>query len=603
MRTRKGPWQPGFVWPGLSALARPCCIRPWLLPLSLSETLEMPEESISPDSDSDPDSGLTQATSTPVSAGAGGLAQAVARRRTFAIIAHPDAGKTTLTEKLLLFGGAIQMAGAVKARGEQRRAKSDWMKVERERGISVTASVMTFDYAEKTFNLLDTPGHEDFSEDTYRTLTAVDSAVMVIDAAKGIESQTRKLFEVCRLRDVPILTFINKMDREARDPFDLISEIEQTLALEVTPASWPIGMGRDFLGCYDLLRNQLILMDRTQGDRMSEGIACHGLDDPRLESLLPADKLAQLREEVEMVHGLTPPFDPDAYRAGHQTPVFFGSAINNFGVQELLCGLAEFAPPPRPQPADLRLVQPDEDKVTGFVFKVQANMDPNHRDRIAFLRLCSGHFRRGARLRHMRSGKSLAVNNAVLFLARDRELAEDAWPGDIIGIPNHGALRIGDTLSESESLRFLGVPSFAPEILQRVRPDDPMRVKHLRKALEHFAEEGASQVFKPLTGADWIVGVVGQLQFEVLAARVEAEYGLAARFESAGLEAARWVTADDPLLLKRFIESNRASLAEDHDGALVFLARNAWHLNRTQDDFPGLVFHKTREQHQTATLT
>lgn len=526
------------------------------------------------------------------------LSDAVSKRRTFAIIAHPDAGKTTLTEKLLLFGGAIQLAGAVKARGEQRRARSDWMKVERERGISVTASVMNFDYADCTFNLVDTPGHEDFSEDTYRTLTAVDSAVMVIDAAKGIESQTRKLFEVCRLRDVPIATFVNKMDRETRDPFDLISEIEETLAIDVTPASWPIGSGRDFLGCYDLLRDRLVLMDRTQGDRASEGVECHGLDDPKLDELLPDHAVAKLREDVEMVRGLCPAFDLDTYRAGHLTPIYFGSAINNFGVRELLQGLAELAPPPRPQPADGRIVEPTEQKVTGFVFKVQANMDPNHRDRIAFFRLVSGRFRRGVKLRHMRSGKTLSVNNAVLFLARDRELAEEAWPGDIIGIPNHGTLRIGDTLTEGEELRFVGVPSFAPELLQRVRLDDPMRVKHLRKALEHFAEEGASQVFKPLLGADWIVGVVGPLQFEVLAARIEAEYGISARFETAGLDSARWIECGDPAELKRFVDANRSSLAEDHDGALVYLARNAWQLNRAQEDFPKVKFLASREQNR-----
>ncbi|NTU77391.1 MAG: peptide chain release factor 3 [Alphaproteobacteria bacterium] len=523
---------------------------------------------------------------------------AVSRRRTFAIIAHPDAGKTTLTEKLLLFGGAIQMAGAVKARGEQRRARSDWMKVERERGISVTASVMSFDYAERSFNLVDTPGHEDFSEDTYRTLTAVDSAVMVIDAAKGIESQTRKLFEVCRLRDVPIVTFINKMDREARDPFDLLSEIEQTLALDVTPASWPIGMGRDFKGCYDLIRDQLILLDRVNRDRASEGVACKGLDDPKLDELLGVEAAATLREEVEMARGLCKPFNLTSYREGHLTPVYFGSAINNFGVRELLLGLAEHAPSPRPQKADKRAVAPEEDKVTGFVFKVQANMDPNHRDRIAFVRLCSGHFRRGMKLLHARSGKMMAVNNAVLFLARDRELAEDAYAGDIMGIPNHGTLRIGDTLTEGEALNFVGVPSFAPELLQRVHIGDPMKVKHVRRALEHFAEEGASQVFKPLSGADWIVGVVGQLQFEVLAARIEAEYGLPAHFESAGLEAARWVEAPDAATLKKFTDTQRGNLAEDHDGALVFLARNAWHLNRTLEENPSLKFLKTREQHK-----
>jgi peptide chain release factor 3 len=528
------------------------------------------------------------------------LSDTIARRRTFAIIAHPDAGKTTLTEKLLLFGGAIQLAGAVKARGEQRRARSDWMKVERERGISVSASVMSFDYAERSFNLVDTPGHEDFSEDTYRTLTAVDSAVMVIDAAKGIETQTRKLFEVCRLRDVPIITFVNKMDREARDPFDLLSEIEEALALDVTPASWPIGMGRDFKGCYDLLRDRLILMSRSSGSKIDEGIACHGLDDPQIDALLGEEAAEKLRSDVALVRGLCKPFDHQSYLEGHLTPVYFGSAVNNFGVRELLLGLAEYAPPPRPQPAEKRLVVPDETKVTGFVFKVQANMDPNHRDRIAFVRLCSGHFKRGMKLTHTRSNKQIAVNNAVLFLARDRELAEDAFAGDIIGIPNHGTLRIGDSLTEGESLRFIGVPSFAPELIQRVNIGDPMKIKHLRRALEHFAEEGASQVFKPLIGSDWVVGVVGQLQFEVLAARIEAEYGLPARFETAGIEAARWVSGADPVAFKAFTETQRGSLAEDHDGALVFLARNSWHLNKVMEENPGIAFAKTREQFTAA---
>ena len=529
------------------------------------------------------------------------LTSAIKQRRTFAIIAHPDAGKTTLTEKLLLFGGAIQMAGAVKARGEQRRARSDWMKVERERGISVTASVMSFDYAERSFNLVDTPGHEDFSEDTYRTLTAVDSAVMVIDAAKGIESQTRKLFEVCRLRDVPIITFINKMDREARDPFDLMSEIEQTLALDVTPASWPIGSGHDFKGCYDLIRDRLILMNRRDGDRVSDGIACNGLDDPKLPELLGEDFAAKLREEVEMVRGLCKPFDLQAYLEGHMTPVYFGSAINNFGVRELLLGLAEYAPSPRPQKAGARTVEPDEEKVTGFVFKVQANMDPNHRDRIAFVRICSGHFKRGMKLFHGRSSKMMAVNNAVLFLARERELAEDAYAGDIMGIPNHGTLRIGDTLTEGETLNFIGVPSFAPELLQRVYIDDPMKVKHVRRALDHFSEEGASQVFKPLNGAEWIVGVVGQLQFEILAARMEAEYGLPAHFETAGMEAARWIEAPTPDALKDFVDTNRNNMAEDHDGAMVYLARNAWQLNRAIEENPNIKFLKSREQYKSGT--
>ena len=515
------------------------------------------------------------------------------RRRTFAIIAHPDAGKTTLTEKLLLFGGAIQLAGAVKARGDARRARSDWMKVEKERGISVTASVMTFDYNARTFNLLDTPGHEDFSEDTYRTLTAVDSAVMVLDGAKGIEGQTKKLFEVCRLRDVPIITFINKFDRESRDPFDLLQEIEHTLALTVTPASWPIGMGREFLGCYDLLNDELVLIAKKGTDEGA--IKCTGLADPKIDTLLPAEFATRLREEVEMVRGLCPPFNEKDYLEGHLTPVYFGSAINNFGVRELLDGLGRFAPAPRPQASDQRLVPPTEGKTSGFVFKVQANMDPNHRDRIAFFRLCSGQFKRGMKLFHVRDGKPMAVNNAVLFMAQDRELAEEAWPGDIIGIPNHGSLRIGDTLTEGEKLRYLGVPSFAPELLRRVHIKDPMKIKHLRKALEHFAEEGASQVFKPLTGADWIVGVVGPLQFEVLSERLKAEYTLEADFEMAAIDAARWVVGD-ATELKKFEDANRSALAVDHDEQLVFLARNSWHLQRTQEDYPSLKFLATREQ-------
>jgi peptide chain release factor 3 len=520
----------------------------------------------------------------------------VASRRTFAIISHPDAGKTTLTEKLLLFGGAIQQAGMVKARGENRRVRSDWMAVERERGISVSSAVMTFEYDDKTFNLLDTPGHQDFSEDTYRTLTAVDSAVMVIDAAKGIEAQTLKLFEVCRLRDVPIITFVNKMDREARDPFELMSEIEQQLALDVTPATWPIGMGRDFLGTYDVLNDALLLFDRGDNARVTEPVRCEGLDDPKLETLLPAHALAKLKEEVEMVRGLCPPFDLDSYRAGHLTPVFFGSAINNFGVRELLHGVGALAPPPRPQPAEPHPIGPQDSKVTGFVFKIQANMDPQHRDRIAFVRLCSGRFQRGMKLKHVRTGRMMAVGNPVFFLARDRNLAEEAYPGDILGIPNHGTLRIGDTLSEGEELKVTGIPNFAPEILRRVRLDDPMKSKHLKRALEQMAEEGITRVIKPLIGTDWIVGVVGPLQIDVLAERIRSEYDLKMHFEAAPYETARWVSGPDKVKLKRFLDETRGSLGEDHDGAPVFLARNAWELNRTIKDWPDIQFHATREQ-------
>ena len=532
------------------------------------------------------------------------LPDEIARRRTFAIISHPDAGKTTLTEKLLLFGGAIQLAGEVKARGERRRARSDWMAIERERGISVSSAVMTFEHQGHVFNLLDTPGHQDFSEDTYRTLTAVDSAVMVIDAARGIEEQTKKLFEVCRLRDVPIITFINKLDRESRDPFDLIDEIEQSLALDATPASWPIGMGRDFLGTYDLFGDALLLFERGMEDRpirdqMVEPIACRGLDDPLLAQRLPPSAIALLREQVEMARGLCKPFDLASFREGHLTPVFFGSALNNFGVRELLHGVAELAPPPRPQPAmgadGPHPVMPEDTAVAGFVFKVQANIDPQHRDRIAFVRLCSGRFRRNMKLKNLRTQRLISVQNPVFFLARERNLAEEAWPGDIIGIPNHGTLRVGDTLTEGAEIRVTGLPSFAPEILRRVRIEDPMKQKHLRHALEQLADEGVTRVFKPANGTDWIIGVVGALQLDVLQARLQAEYGLANRLDGAPYEAARWLAGerDD---LDRFRLKNGAALAEDHDGVPVFLARNAWDLRTTIEEWPALRFRATREQ-------
>jgi len=524
-----------------------------------------------------PDSAVVSASDARLAGHPAGL------RRTFAIISHPDAGKTTLTEKLLLFGGAIHVAGAVKARGEARRARSDWMKIEQQRGISVTTSVMHFEYGGAVFNLLDTPGHEDFSEDTYRTLTAVDSAVMVIDAAKGIEARTRKLFEICRLRDVPILTFINKMDRESRDPIELLDEIASTLALDVAPMSWPSGSGQSFKGAYDLARSRMLVFDSKDRARIGEIIENYSISD------------AKLAEDVELVRAGYPAFDMESYRAGHLTPVFFGSAYNNFGVRELLDALAAWAPPPRPQPAEPRPIEPTEPKVAGFVFKVQANMDPNHRDRVAFLRLCSGRFRRGMKLKHGRSGRMMAIQNPVFFLARDRNLAEEAWPGDIIGIPNHGTLRIGDTLSEGEALRVTGIPNFAPEILRRVRLDDPMKSKHLRKALEQLAEEGVTRIFKPLTGGDWIVGVVGALQLEVLAARIKTEYELGIRFEPAPYETARWVEAADPLLLKKFVEGNRSVLADDHDAAPVFLARNAWELRTMMKDWPEVRFRETRE--------
>ncbi|MGF1611013.1 MAG: peptide chain release factor 3 [Kiloniellales bacterium] len=518
------------------------------------------------------------------------------RRRTFAIISHPDAGKTTLTEKLLLTGGAIHLAGEVKARGERRRARSDWMAIEQQRGISVTTSVMTFEYGGLTFNLLDTPGHEDFSEDTYRTLTAVDSAVMVIDAAKGIEAQTHKLLEVCRLRDIPIITFINKIDREGRDPFELIDEIADTLALDTVPMAWPVGMGGQFHGCYDLAGNRLLPYGGT-AKGSGEPVACSGPDDPKLVELLGEEQAARLAEEAGLVREACPAFDAEAYLHGHMTPVYFGSALRNFGVRELIEGLAAFAPPPRPQAADPREIAPDEEKVTGFVFKVQANMDRNHRDRIAFMRLCSGRFKRGMKLRQVASGKSVGIHAPIFFFAQDRELAEEAWAGDIIGVPNHGTLRVGDTLSESEDIRFTGIPNFAPEILRRVRLDDPMKAKHLKRGLEDLAEEGVTQVFRPVTGSDWIVGVVGQLQLDVLGTRLTGEYGVKMGFEAAPFATARWIAAADPAVLKAFIEKHRGSIAEDRDGAPVFLARNAWDLNRTAQDHPSIRFSATRERH------
>ncbi len=522
------------------------------------------------------------------------LSDIIAGRRTFGIISHPDAGKTTLTEKLLLFGGAIQMAGMVKAKGERRRARSDWMKVEQERGISVASSVMTFENEGVTYNLLDTPGHEDFSEDTYRTLTAVDSAIMVLDCAKGIETQTLKLFEVCRLRDIPIVTFINKMDRDGQDPFDLLDEVEQKLALEVVPASWPIGMGRDFKGCYNLLEDKLVLFERTKGEALTEAIECNGLDDPKIDELLSPEHAEKLREEVEIVRGIFPEFNLESFLKGGLTPVFFGSAVNNFGVRELLQGLSRFAPSPRTQTTETREIKADENKVTAFIFKIQANMDPKHRDRIAFMRICSGKFRKGMKLKHIRSGKTLTLHSPQLFLAQDREVAEEAFAGDIIGLPNYGGLRIGDALTEGEELVFTGIPNFAPEYMQRARAEDPLKAKHLGKALEQLAEEGAARVFKPYSDPDWVVGVVGPLQFDVLKDRIRSEYEIPVKFEATSLYTARWITAEDPLVLKKFIDANQASIARDHDDDPVFMARNAWHLDDAQSKNKDIRFSATK---------
>ncbi len=519
------------------------------------------------------------------------LAHEVARRRTFAIISHPDAGKTTLTEKLLLFGGAINLAGQVKAKGERRNTRSDWMKIERERGISVVTSVMTFEFQDHVFNLLDTPGHEDFSEDTYRTLTAVDSAVMVIDAAKGIEARTRKLFEVCRLRDIPIITFINKMDRESRDPFDLMDEIEKTLALDTTPMTWPVGRGRDFLGTYDIA---------TGGIRLLEG---GGAKTGQAEQIAIADLAARnasldaaaVEEELALVSEACKPFDLESFREGHLTPVFFGSALRNFGVGDLLEGLGRFAPPPRAQEADKRKVEADDPKMSAFVFKIQANMDPNHRDRIAFARLCSGKLTRGMKAKLVRTGKNMSLSSPQFFFAQDRAIADEAFAGDVVGIPNHGTLRIGDTLTEGEDINFVGVPSFAPEILRRVRLTDAMKAKKLKEALQQMSEEGVVQVFRPRDGSPALVGVVGQLQLDVLKARLDAEYSLPVDFEVSEFQLARWFTATDRKAFDTFVNANGSGIAEDVDGDLVFLARNQFYLDYTGERSPGISFSSIKD--------
>ncbi|WP_187334952.1 peptide chain release factor 3 [Novosphingopyxis iocasae] len=519
-------------------------------------------------------------------------------RRTFAIISHPDAGKTTLTEKLLLQGGAIHLAGEVKARGQARRARSDWMKIEQQRGISVTSSVMTFERPDAdgniiTFNLLDTPGHEDFSEDTYRTLTAVDSAIMVIDAAKGIEPQTRKLFEVCRLRSVPIITFVNKVDREGRDAFELLDEVADMLALDVCPMSWPAGMGGLFEGVYDLERDRLAMP--SGGSKEYEGKAAEfsGLDDAKLDGTI--QRADELREGAELAAAGYAPFDLEAYRNGDLTPVYFGSALKNFGVTELIEAISRYAPSPRPQPTEEGTVGPDEKEVSGFIFKVQANMDPQHRDRIAFMRLCSGTFKRGMKLTPSGLGKPIAVHSPIMFLAQDREIADTAEPGDIIGIPNHGTLRVGDTLSEKNDIRFTGLPNFAPEILRRVQLKDPTKTKQLRKALDDLSEEGVIQVFYPEIGANHIIGVVGQLQLEVLIARLEAEYKVEAALEPAPFDTARWLIGPEEAI-EAFKRINQSSLASDRDGNAVFLAKSAWDVGYQEEKNPELKFSATKER-------
>ncbi len=515
------------------------------------------------------------------------------RRRTFAIISHPDAGKTTITEKLLLFGGAIQQAGEVRARKSARHATSDWMEMEKQRGISVTSSVMKFEYDGYDINLLDTPGHNDFSEDTYRVLTAVDSVLMVIDSVKGVESQTKKLLEVCRLRHTPIMTFINKLDREGKEPLELIDEIESVLNIQCAPMTWPVGMGKRFRGTYHLYTKELTFFDPEADRGTGRTVTVQGLDDPKLDELL-GSQVEELRNEVELLEGACHPFEQEAYLAGLQTPVFFGSAINTFGVQQLLDTFVEHAPSPLPREAASRTVSPYEEPFTGFVFKIQANMDPAHRDRIAFFRICSGKFTRGMKVKHLRLNRDMQIANATIFMAQDRTNVEEAYPGDIIGIHNHGIIKIGDTFTQGEALKYTGIPNFAPEHFRKVRLLDPMKSKALEKGLVQLAEEGTTQVFRPLMGSDWIVGAVGILQFDVVMHRLEYEYNVKATYEPASYATARWVTGEKKRL-EEFEKKEKMSLFTDGEGNLAYLAGSQWRLDNTMDTWKDLAFHATRE--------
>jgi peptide chain release factor 3 len=521
--------------------------------------------------------------------------QEIARRRTFAIISHPDAGKTTLTEKLLLFGGAIQLAGTVKGRKAARHATSDWMRLEQQRGISITSSVMQFPYGECIVNLLDTPGHEDFSEDTYRTLTAVDAALMVIDCAKGVEERTIKLMEVCRLRDTPIMTFINKLDREGRAPIELLDEIEKVLGIATAPVTWPIGMGRDLKGIYHLVEDRIYVYSAGERGRVGENLVIEGLHSAAGRALL-GESARAFDDEIELVRGGTPAFDLAAYRAGRQTPVFFGSAISNFGVEELLRAFTTHAPAPLPRATAQRVVEAQEPKLTGFVFKIQANMDPAHRDRVAFMRLCSGRYQRGMRMHHVRLGKDVKIADALTFMAADRVTADEAWAGDIIGLHNHGTINIGDSFTEGEKLNFTGIPNFAPELFRRAVLKDPLKAKALSKGLAQLCEEGATQLFRPLRNNDQILGAVGQLQFEVVAFRLQDEYGVQCVFEPVGVHTARWVMLEDARKLDEFRARAYENLALDHSGALVYLAPSRVNLELTTERWPDVRFRQTREQ-------
>lgn len=518
-------------------------------------------------------------------------------RRSFAIISHPDAGKTTLTETLLLEAGAIHLAGQVKARGETRRARSDWMQIERERGISVTSTVMTFETKNLVCNLLDTPGHEDFSEDTYRTLTAADAAIMVLDAAKGVEARTFKLFEICRLRDIPVITFINKMDREALDPFALLDEVADKLALDTAPLYWPCGAGGRFRGILDLRDDQLLPCQRPDmRDHHPDG--CKKIALGELQQAgggMDAQELEELSEGAELAREELSSFDKQAFLEGHLTPVLWGSALRRFGVAQLLDCVLENAPPPKAVNARERLVTPEEKEVSGFVFRVQANMDLNHRDRVAFVRLCSGEFKRGMKLR-TGGGKMINVHNPVMFFAQDRQTTDEAFAGDIIGIPNHGQLRVGDSLSESGKLTFTGLPNFAPEILARAQLKDPLKAKHLAKALQSLAEEGVTQLFVPELGSDYIIGAVGQLQIDVLSARVRDEYGIDCVFEAAPYQTVRWLPDADKKMQDAFAQRYRTQMARDSEGNMVFLAKSDWEVGYAQENFPDLPLARIMER-------
>ena len=517
------------------------------------------------------------------------------KRRTFAIISHPDAGKTTITEKVLLYGNLIRMAGTVKGKKSGVHATSDWMEMEKERGISVTTSVMQFPYRDAMVNLLDTPGHADFSEDTYRTLTAVDSALMVIDAAKGVEERTVKLMEVCRLRDTPILTFINKLDREVRDPIEVLDEIEDVLKIECAPVTWPIGMGKNFKGVYNLLTDTAVLYKSGQGHTIQERREVKGLDNPDLDQAVGADYAQELRDTLELVQGASHEFDLQRFQEGKLSPVFFGTALGNFGVDHMLDGLVEWAPPPLPRDGGERQVVATEDKMTGFVFKIQANMDPRHRDRIAFLRICSGKYKKGIKLKQCRTGKDLRIADALTFLAGERDNVEEAYAGDIIGLHNHGTIQIGDTFTEGEDLRFTGIPHFAPELFQRVVLNDPLKSKQLHKGLKQLAEEGATQVFFPLRNNDVILGAVGTLQFDVVAARLKGEYGVDCRYEPISVSTARWVEANSERELEAFERKAYDNLARDGADHLTYLAPTRVNLQLAQERHPDIRFRETRE--------